>query len=119
MSKEEKNYFFCVKKMGLNFMGQAAHLAKCPGASCSWGEFSMGHVVHRANCLGASCPWRKMSWGKMSMGRVLMGYVVRENTSYKCAIVVLDTKSQNIPEVGFVRRWAVGVLGIWREGVSI
>ncbi len=32
---------------------------------------------------------------------------------------VLDTKSQNIPEVGFVRRWAVGVLGIWREGVGI
>jgi hypothetical protein len=32
---------------------------------------------------------------------------------------VLDTKSQNIPEVGFVRHWAVGVLGIWREGVGI
>jgi hypothetical protein len=32
---------------------------------------------------------------------------------------VLDTKSQNIPEVVFVRRWAVGVLGIWREGVGI
>jgi hypothetical protein len=34
-------------------------------------------------------------------------------------INVLDPKSQNIPEVGFVRRWAVGVLGIWREGVGI
>jgi hypothetical protein len=34
-------------------------------------------------------------------------------------IIVLDTKSQNIPEVVFVRRWAVGVLGIWREGVGI
>jgi hypothetical protein len=34
-------------------------------------------------------------------------------------VSVLDTKSQNIPEVGFVRRWAVGVLGIWREGVGI
>jgi hypothetical protein len=34
-------------------------------------------------------------------------------------ISVLDTKSQNIPEVVFVRRWAVGVLGIWREGVGI
>jgi hypothetical protein len=31
---------------------------------------------------------------------------------------VLDTKSQNIPEVVFVRRWAVKVLGIWREGVG-
>jgi hypothetical protein len=34
-------------------------------------------------------------------------------------VSVLDTKSQNIPEVGFVRRWAVGVLGISREGVGI
>ncbi len=34
-------------------------------------------------------------------------------------IIVLDTKSQNIPEVVYVRRWAVGVLGIWREEVGI
>jgi hypothetical protein len=38
---------------------------------------------------------------------------------WRPGIHVLDTKSQNIPEVGFVRRWAVGVLGIWREGVGI
>jgi hypothetical protein len=31
---------------------------------------------------------------------------------------VPDNKSRNIPEVFFVRRWAVGVLGIWREGVG-
>jgi hypothetical protein len=31
---------------------------------------------------------------------------------------VPDNKSRNIPEVVFVRRWAVGVLGIWREGVG-
>ena len=31
---------------------------------------------------------------------------------------VLNNKSRNIPEVVFVRRWAVGVLGIWREGVG-
>ncbi len=31
---------------------------------------------------------------------------------------VPDDKSRNIPEVVFVRRWAVGVLGIWREGVG-
>jgi hypothetical protein len=49
--------------MGLIVMGQAAHLAKCPAASCSWGEFSMGHVVHRANCL----------LGKLSMAENVMG----------------------------------------------
>jgi hypothetical protein len=31
---------------------------------------------------------------------------------------VPDSKSRNIPEVVFERRWAVGVLGIWREGVG-
>jgi hypothetical protein len=36
----------------------------------------------------------------------------------KSVCLVLDTKSQNIPEVVFVRRWVVGVLGIWREGVG-
>jgi hypothetical protein len=29
-------------------------------------------------------------------------------------IIVPDSKSRNIPEVVIVRRWAVGVLGIWR-----
>jgi hypothetical protein len=29
-----------------------------------------------------------------------------------------DNKSRNIPEVVLVRRWAVAVLGIWREGVG-
>jgi hypothetical protein len=29
-----------------------------------------------------------------------------------------DSKSWNIPEVVLVRRWAVGVLGILREGVG-
>jgi hypothetical protein len=31
---------------------------------------------------------------------------------------VADSKSRNIPEVVLVRRWAVGVLGIWRGGVG-
>jgi hypothetical protein len=31
---------------------------------------------------------------------------------------VPDNKSRNIPEVVFVRRWAVGVLGLWKEGVG-
>jgi hypothetical protein len=30
-------------------------------------------------------------------------------------LYVPDSKSRNIPEVVFVWRWAVGVLGIWRE----
>ncbi len=29
-------------------------------------------------------------------------------------VTVPDRRSQNIPEVVLVRRWAVGVLGIWR-----
>jgi hypothetical protein len=28
--------------------------------------------------------------------------------------IVADSKSRNIPEVVFVKRWAVGVLGIWK-----
>jgi hypothetical protein len=32
--------------------------------------------------------------------------------------IVLVSKSRNIPEVVLVRRWAVGVLGIWRGGVG-
>jgi hypothetical protein len=31
---------------------------------------------------------------------------------------VPDSKSRNIPEVVLVGRWAIGVLGIWREGVG-
>ena len=34
-------------------------------------------------------------------------------------IIVPDNKSRNIPEVVLVRRWAVGVLEIWRgEGLG-
>jgi hypothetical protein len=33
-------------------------------------------------------------------------------------IHVPDIKSRNVPEVVLVRRWAVGVLGIWRGGVG-
>jgi hypothetical protein len=33
-------------------------------------------------------------------------------------VYVPDSKSRNIPEVVLVRRWAVRVLGIWREGVG-
>jgi hypothetical protein len=29
-------------------------------------------------------------------------------------ITVPDSESRNIPEVVIVRRWAVGVLGIWK-----
>jgi hypothetical protein len=29
-------------------------------------------------------------------------------------LTVPDSKSRNIPEVVFARRWAVGVLGIWK-----
>jgi hypothetical protein len=32
----------------------------------------------------------------------------------ECTVSVPDSKSRNIPEVVFVRRWAVGVLGIWK-----
>jgi hypothetical protein len=34
-------------------------------------------------------------------------------------LTVPDRRSRNIPEVVLVRRWAVGVLGIWRgEGLG-
>ncbi len=33
-------------------------------------------------------------------------------------VIVPDSKSRNIPEVVIVRRWAVGVLGIWKTWVS-
>ncbi len=33
-------------------------------------------------------------------------------------VFVPVSKSRNIPEVVLVRRWAVGVLGIWRGGVG-
>ncbi len=33
-------------------------------------------------------------------------------------LVVPVSKSRNIPEVVLVRRWAVGVMGIWRGGVG-
>ncbi len=35
-----------------------------------------------------------------------------------CTVSVPVSKSRNIPEVVLVRRWAVGVLGIWRGGVG-
>jgi hypothetical protein len=41
-----------------------------------------------------------------------------QRTDSSSAVTVPDSKSQNIPEVVLVRRWAVGVLGIWREGVG-
>jgi hypothetical protein len=37
------------------------------------------------------------------------------SVTYKCVILLVpDSKSRNIPEVVFVRCWAVGVLGIWK-----
>jgi hypothetical protein len=33
-------------------------------------------------------------------------------------VIVPDSKSRNIPEVVLVRRWAVGILGIWKGGVG-
>ncbi len=37
----------------------------------------------------------------------------------KWYLTVPDRRSRNIPEVVLVRRWAVGVLGIWRgEGLG-
>ncbi len=49
-------------------------------------------------------------------------WIMRKHVLYKtirnskcCDIVIVpDNKSRNIPEVVFVWRWAVGVLGIWR-----
>ncbi len=43
---------------------------------------------------------------------------VEKNRFLVSVITVLDNKSRNIPEVVLVRHWAVGVLGIWRGGVS-
>ncbi len=35
-------------------------------------------------------------------------------TFIRGTVIVPDNKSLNIPEVVLVRRWAVGVLGIWK-----
>jgi hypothetical protein len=47
-------------------------------------------------------------------GKFLCPGVVVSDTN----ICVPDSKSRNISEVVLVRRWTVGVLGIWREGVG-
>ncbi len=40
-------------------------------------------------------------------------------TAFTSEGIVPDKRSRNIPEVVLVRRWAVGVLGIWRgEGLG-
>ncbi len=49
---------------------------------------------------------------------LLGSYGEEQEERLKNCISVPDNKSRNIPEVVFVRRWAVGVLGIWREGVG-
>jgi hypothetical protein len=41
-----------------------------------------------------------------------------ENNEKNRICIILDSKSRNIPEVVLVRRWAVGVLGIWKGGVD-
>ncbi len=44
---------------------------------------------------------------------------VQDCTTGKVSVrLVPDSKSRNIPDFVLVRRWAVGVLGIWREGVG-
>ncbi len=37
-----------------------------------------------------------------------------ERKGLNIIVIVPDSKIRNIPEVVFVRRWAVGVLGIWK-----
>ncbi len=37
---------------------------------------------------------------------------------YCYKVIVPVSKSRNIPKVVLLRRWAVGVLGIWRGGVG-
>ncbi len=46
------------------------------------------------------------------------GFLPATGLASRIILIVPDNKSRNIPEVVFVRRWAVGVLGIWREGVG-
>jgi hypothetical protein len=44
---------------------------------------------------------------------------MRKTVGKKNGATVPDKGSRNIPEVVLVRRWAVGVLGIWRgEGLG-
>ncbi len=40
------------------------------------------------------------------------------STLGQSVVFVPDSKSRNIPEVVLVRRWVVGILGIWRGGVG-
>ncbi len=74
--KDRTKIFFPVQFLFSSIMGQNVigrivfgekYLceAKCPGASCPWGESSLGQVVH---VYGAKCPWATFSLGEFSMG---------------------------------------------------
>ncbi len=85
--------------MGQFPWGENFHGAKCPWASCSWGELSMwqnvygakclwgmlsmGRVVYGAKCHGASCPWGELSWGKWPLG------TMSGNPSWDVAIIYI------------------------------
>jgi hypothetical protein len=47
-----------------------------------------------------------------------LSIILGDSTNLREVLTVPDNKSRNIPEVILVRRWAVRVLGIWREGVG-
>jgi hypothetical protein len=66
-------------------------------------------VLIRTNCVNGSNP------------KTPLHHVHCKKNCYFSAglkLTVPDNKSRNIPEVVLVRRWAVGVLGIWKEGVG-
>jgi hypothetical protein len=54
---------------------------------------------------------RQKLWTKKDMGDI-----IRHN---HITIIVPDRRRRIIPEVVLVRRWAVGVLGIWRGRVWV
>jgi hypothetical protein len=75
-------------------IGQVIHAARCPwdqlsmgrvdhGTSCPWGELSMGRAVFNGRVVhGGICPWGVLSMGRVVMGRVAMGRIIGESSSY-------------------------------------
>ncbi len=84
---------------------------------------SLGRKGTVVNCY---CVWGMLSGHDMLVGMSHGWFVGGGNVKASSKVVSIKrssslsvpvSKSRNIPEVVLVRRWAIGVLGIWRRVV--